>query len=300
MNIGFIGNSRFIPRILPVLQHKHHKVCGIYNPQDVPLPEGLVKYSRAETLISSADILYIAEDELPLEKISEMAVKDTKAIFFESPFILDYERFSNLYQLANESKSIIRLSQPLQSHPVYKYVKAQLNPSLIHFRVDSYELYTNITNLRQVLFDILSIIQNVVPSRYRKISYRPVQDYHAPNQGACTFDMDFDNGSNVRILINYLTQQEHLQAEFIQRSQRFILDFTEACLWIYGPEKDKSGSVTGIEEIQRPLVIEDFIRFIGDLNSSRLPLTINEDNQEVLAYTYSFLHEMQHQVDLLT
>jgi len=250
-------------------------------------------------LISSADILYLAEGDLPLEKIAEMAVKDTKAIFFESPFILDYERFSNLYQLANESKSIIRLSQPLRSHPVYTHVKSQLNPSLIHFRVDSYELYTNITNLRQVLFDILSIIQNVVPSRYRKISYRPVQDYHAPNQGACTFDMDFDNGTNVRILINYLTQQEHLQAEFIQRAQRFILDFSETRLWIYGPEKDQSGSVTGIDEIQRPLVIDDFIRFIGDVSSSRLPLTVNEDNQEVLAYAYSFLHEMQNQVDLL-
>lgn len=290
MKIGFIGNSAFTGRIASSLRKTEHSVCGIYHSPKAELKSNINEYPGAEALISDADLVYIAQDELPLFEISKIAIKETKHLFFESPFILDHEAFRHLFHLARESESVIRFSQKLLAHPVYTNVRTQLNPLFVSLRVDAYKKLKIFDDLHGVLFDTASVIWDTVHRDLRKMNYLPLE-FHTRYPGAFFFDMVFDNGTHVNLLFNHLTHLPAFHAEFIQTSKRFFIDFIGPGSLVY--DKTSGPFEPGIEKFgsEADLIVEDFKNFVINLSDARLPLTINEDNQAVLSLTHSLLNE---------
>ncbi|MCF8335395.1 MAG: hypothetical protein K9H65_02220 [Bacteroidales bacterium] len=298
MRIGFIGNSTFPARMVSSFQQKGHSVCGIYHSRKTKLTADMEEYSSAESLIAAADLVYIADDDLPLFEISKIAIKETTHLFFESPFILDHEAFRHLFHLANESGSVIRFNEKLLIHPVYASVKSQLEPLFISFRMDSSEECMKYDTLRDVLFDIVSIIWDTGHRNLRKMNFLPLE-YNTQRPGTFFFDMDFANGTHVNILFNHLTREARFQTELIQTSKRFFMDFTRSKLSVY--DSKEGASEHGFKEFgsEAGLIVEDFRSFVLNLGNANLPLTINEDNEAMLSLTHLLLQEMHHKAQLL-
>lgn len=298
MEIGFIGYSAFSGPIADSLRQAGHSVCGVYHSRKAELDHNMKEYPSAESLISGADLVYVAKDELPLFEISKIAIKEAKNLFFESPFVLDQEAFRHLFHLACESKSIIRFSQKMLAHPVYRYVRPQLDPLFINFRVDAHHGHKTFDQLSSTLFDIVSIVWETVHRDLRKMNYLPLE-YNTRYPGTFFFDMNFDSGTHVNLLFNHFTREAGFQAEFIQASKRIFLDFVRPELMVY--DKTNGASWLDFEEPggKQHWIVEDFRRFVINLNEGKFPLTINEDNQEVLFLTRSLLNEMQHKAQLL-
>lgn len=298
MKIGFIGNSAFFGRIATSLQQTRHSVCGIYHSRKADLTRDIQEYPSAESLISSTDLVYVAKDDLPLFEISQIAIKEAKHLFFESPFLFDHESFQHLFHLAHESQSILRFGQKLLVHPVYSPVRTQLNPLFVSYRVDSPGGYETFDDVRNVLFDLVSTIWETVHSDLRKINYLPLE-YNTQYPRTFFFDMDFDNGTHVNILFNHLAGEARVQTEFIQASQRFFLDFNRPKLLIHDEISGTSAPRLKKNKHEDEWIAEDFRDFVLSLKDSHPPLTINEDNQAVLTLTHSLLNEMHLKAQLL-
>jgi|GEM_PF-3295380 len=291
MKVGFIGNSALSGQIADSLQETGHKIIGVYHSSKDNPVSGQEEYPSAESLINSADLVYVANDDLPLFEICKIAIKESRHLYIESPFFLDYELINHLYHLANESKSVIRLAQKLMAHPVYMPVRAELNPLYFNIRMDFSSASPSFDFLRTTLFDIVSLIWDSVHRDLRKMSYLPLE-YNTIYPGAFLFDMDFENGTRGNILFNNLSDQALFRAEFIRMAKRFLLDFTALELLSYDKESGPQWSTPDEPETDANLVAEDFRNFVRDLDDNRLPLTVNEDNQKILSLTHSLLHEM--------
>jgi hypothetical protein len=298
MEIGFIGNSAFMGRIVSSLRKTEHSVCGVYHSRKTKPGRDVNEYGSAEALISDADLVYIAQDELPLFEISQIAIKETKHLFFENPILLDYEAFRHLFHLARESKSVIRFSQKLRTHPVYTPVRDQLHPLFVSFRLDAYQELKAFDDRKRVLFDIASVIWDTLHRELRKMHYFPLE-YHTQYPGSFFFDMVFDNGTHVNLLFNHLAGVPAFYAEFIQPSKRFLLDFIGPGLSVYDEIRGSYEPSVGKLGSEAEWVAKDFKNFVLNLKDARLPLTINEDNQSVLYLTHSLLNEMNYKTQLM-
>ncbi len=298
MEIGFIGNSAFMDRIVSSLRKTEHSVCGAYHSRKTKLGRDVNEYGSAEALIFDADLVYVAQDELPLFEISQIAIKETKHLFFENPFLLDYEAFRHLFHLARESKSVIRFSQKLRTHPVYTPVRDQLNPLFVSFRLDAYQELKAFDDRKRVLFDIASVIWDTLHRDLRKMHYFPLE-YHTRYPGSFFFDMDFDNGTHVNLLFNHLAGLPAFYVEFIQASKRFLLDFIGPGLSVYDEIRGSYNPRIGKLGSEAEWIAKDFKNFVLNLKDARLPLTINEDNQSVLYLTHSLLNEVNYKTQLM-
>jgi hypothetical protein len=242
-------------------------------------------------LINSADLIYVADDDLPLFEICKIAIKESRHLYIESPFLLNYEPINHLYHLANESKSVIRIAQKLMAHPVYIPVRSELNPLYFRIRMDFLSTSPSFDYFRIGLFDIISMVWDSVHRDLRKVSYMPLE-YNTLYPRTFLFDMDFENGSRGNILFNHLSEQTCFKAEFMQMAKRFLLDFTASELLVYDKEDGPEWSSPGENETDVELICEDFRYFLTDLDENRLPITFNEDNQKILSLTHSLLNEM--------
>ena len=291
MRVGFIGNSSLSGQITDSLKQTGHKVTGGYQSSKGTRSKGPEEHPSAESLINSADLVYVANDDLPLFEICKIAIKESRHLYIESPFFLDYELINHLYHLANESKSVIRLAQKLMAHPVYMPVRFELNPLYFNIRMDFPSTSPSFDYLRNSLFNIISIVWDSVHRDLRKMSYMPLE-YNTPYPRAFLFDMDFENGSRGNILFNHLSDQAFFKAEFMRMAKRFLLDFTASELLAYDEEDGPEWSSPGESETEADLIGEDFRNFLTDLDENLLPLTVNEDNQKILSLTHSLLNEM--------
>ncbi len=291
MRVGYIGNSALSGQIAAALQQTDHTVTGTYHSSKSEAANGRKEYQSAESLINSADLVYIANDDLPLFEISKIAIKESRHLYIESPFLLGHEFLNHLYHLAYESKSVIWLAQKLRAHPVYALVSSQLNPVYFSFRMDFPSSLPSYDHLRNSLFDIISIIWDSLHRDLRKKSYLPLE-YDTPYPGAFLFDLDFDNGSRGSILFNHLADEAYFQAEAIRKSKRFLLDFTGSELMVYDEEEGPEWISPDEPESDADLIAEDFRNFVKGLDENQLPLTVNEDNQKILSLTHSLLNEM--------
>ncbi|MFW6100745.1 MAG: hypothetical protein ACOC90_05110 [Bacteroidota bacterium] len=300
MKIGFIGSGEHVGHTAASLSEEGDIAVGVYHSGKTESTHNLKEYSGAESLIASSDLVYVAKDELPLFEICQIAIKETKHLCFESPFLLDHEAFRHLFHLARESKSILHLSQKWLVHPAYVTVRAQLDPLFIGFRVDVPEGSKRQDTLSSILFDMVSVIWDTINRDLRKMRYFPLE-YNMPSYpGNFFLEMDFESGTHVNLLFNHLTDTEACQAEFIQTSRRFFLNFTTPELAVYdringGYEATPKGGSS-----ERELLMEDFRNLLLNLNKYRIPLTINEDSQAVLSITHSILDEIRHKSRLLT
>jgi hypothetical protein len=302
MKTGFIGNllsAEFLSHVIEGFQKTENTVSGQYCSSHAQNSDEITPYKNVDSLISDSDLLYITKDDLPLFEISKMAVKEAKSLYFSSPFLLKPDEIKYLFHLARESKSVIRFNQKLLRHPGYLDIHSRLSPALITFRIDSGNTYNHLNKLRDILFDISSMIWQSVHKTFKKMYCYPVGVNSNPLPGACLFALEFYNGSHASILVNYLTEEEHIQAEFIQNSQRYSIDFTNKELTVFEKTQETPSSgfnkkLTGGSN----LTVDDFLHFTGQLSENNLPLTINDDNQSIYSMSNALINKLNFEAKL--
>jgi len=299
MKLGFIGNHPLMEQ----LGSPHHgdiEVSGMYEPGSGANGTDVGVYTTAEPLVLASDVLFVSHLAASPFDICKLAVKESRHLFFETPFILGQEQLEVLYDLARESQSIIRLNQGLLHHPLFLQLMGELDPGMVIFRVDSASQYFSHASLEYLMFEVASLLRGCISSGLRK-AYSHVVPFSPPRDipSVCQVRLDFDNGASAMVLVNHLTSAESFGVEFFQDTGRYSLDLKQGTAWIYSPAGNNSHRLEKDVPDPAAMTHEDLAGFLQTLSLGRVPLTIREKGEAVYQLARYMIEHLFSKMQLL-
>lgn len=299
MKIGFIGTHPLLEQLFRIDQ-KGYEVVGVYSHASPDSLAGVRVYSTARALVQESDVIFMGQTAPAPFETGKLAVKESRHLFLESPFALEAGQLDELYRLAAESQSMVKLNQRLLHHPVYKHLEASLHPGQIFIRVDAAGQNRPDHKMHELWFDLSSLLCDAIPSGIRRTGSHvviPSTDLKGPV--ACQAHVDFDNGASAMVLVNHLAESESLQAEFFQQEGRFLMDFFAGKALSFRSTDSKAQKVEKESPSWHSLTVEAFRAWTEAANNGKLPLTINEQGQAVFHLAGQLLAKLQQRRRLL-
>jgi predicted dehydrogenase len=299
MKIGFIGTHPMLEQLFHIDQ-KGYDVVGVYSHASPDSLSGVRIYSTARALVQESDVIFMGQTAPAPFETGKLAVKESRHLFLESPFTLEAGQLDELYGLAAESRSMVKLNQRLLHHPVYKHLEASLHPGQIFIRVDAVGQSGPNDKMHELWFELSALLCHTIPSGIRRTGSHvviPSSDLEGPV--ACQAHVDFDNGASAMVLVNHLAEGESLQAEFFQQEGRYLMDFYTGKALSFRSTDSKAQEVEKKSPSWHSLTVEAFRAWTTAANNGKLPLTINEQGQAVYHLASQLLDKLQQRRRLL-
>ncbi|MFP4046789.1 MAG: Gfo/Idh/MocA family oxidoreductase [Bacteroidales bacterium] len=285
MKIGFIGYNKHTGRIIDKIQNDNKlSLTGIYSSHDISLKNNSLTIHTPEKLMDESDILYISDSEGSYD-ICQYAIKESRHLFFESPFCLTLEEFERLFHLANETNSHIKFSQEILQKQIYTALRKSLNPVIIKFNI-----FDNKENeLKNHIFNFVTITRELVKSGIKKIYYNKTSnDFDT----ALSFNLNliFDNGRTAECFVTQITDVEKVMLQAYQESEAIEIDFKNN----YATIASWKGETIEKNEFKRTdnkeKTIEDLIQFAENISTNnQKPLIVREESYYILTVTHKLL-----------
>lgn len=286
MKIGIIGESENVSEILKEsynFSYSGYYISNNKNPEP-ELPRKVQKYTSAEVLISDSDILYINENPEAFE-IAKQAIKTSTHIFFESPFIFSENKFNELFDLAHETNVLLKFNQKILQKNVYKKINGNAEPDLIKIRIDSAGETAKNNFARQEIFEFATILRDNIKSGIRKINtYKDER-----TNKYFSLNIQLDNDSHCELLFNSIAHTGSFFLEFFYPNKVIHVDFTENKIKSTN-HKTTSTKDTSQKQNLTKKELNDFITNLPKLTT--MPITIREENQYLLYFTYRLLEKV--------
>src|SRR6056297_2581524 len=218
MTIGFIGYNNKIEKVAEQInKSSKFSLSGFYTSGN--LKEVKFKALDQQEIIDQSEILFIGKEEADLN-ICSNAIKKSKHLFFEAPFIFTVTEFRELFELAKESDSLIHFNQYFLNQPIHKKI-AKLSPGIMNCQISSPTEKNEKKEQKHYIFQLISIIQNIKKTGIRKISAHPDSD---KKDQYMLLLIQFDNGLAVSTVINSICKENEFRIQALQQNQHHKID----------------------------------------------------------------------------
>ena len=280
MKIGIIGFSESVKEILE--NTRRLSFTGYYisgnTTADSDIKESLEEYSSSRELIDQSDILLINGDPEAFE-IAKNAIKTSTHLLFDTPFLFSEKEFNDLFELAHENNVLLKFNQKILHKDVYKKISSSQEPDLIKFRADIPNNKDIKSIQERVLFEFASILRDNIKSGIRKINIS--KDKQSGKYFSLTIHLD--NDSNCELIYNTIASEKHIYLELFYPNRLVSLDFMSDKMISRNQKGTKTKGANQKSNLMKQ-ELEDFKTQLSKIKS--MPITIREENQYLLYFTY--------------
>jgi len=225
LNIGLIGNTEILePFVKRLRENLNINVIGKasvgtsaqLNSFHFSIPE----FNRVE-LIERADVLIIDNSSLMPFKILTEIVKKSKHIFTAGYLNLTIDECAQIVKLANESGSIIQVSNPYFFTPAIQWLNNNIS-SPVYLDVLDFTKSANNNNLLYPIVLMLLELTGISPKKVGAVTFNS-----NPNKSDFTnVRLEFGDASVVNISYGSLESLEEFKMRVYSRNQFITLNFT--------------------------------------------------------------------------
>ncbi len=169
LNIGIIGNTEVLePHVKRIQKNKNVNVIGKTSVGTSTQLNGfhfsIPEFNKVE-LIERADLFLVDSSSLlPYEMLCDI-VKKSKHIFATENLKISANECSQLLKLANESGSVVQVTNPYFYTPAIQWINKNLSSPLFL----NVSKYSNKESLREVLFPLLLMLSEITPNVPKKV-----------------------------------------------------------------------------------------------------------------------------------
>ncbi len=226
LNIGLIGNTEFLePFVKRFQKNKQVNIIGKasvgssaqLNSFHFSIPE----INRVE-LIERSDILLIDNSSLlPFKMLSDI-VKKSKHIYISGYLNMTIDECTQLVKLANESDSVIQVSNPYYFSPAIQWMNKNVETPIFLDILD----FTGNTGKADRLYPIVLMLLGITGISPKKVG--AVTFKSAPNQSNFTnVRLEFGDASVVNISYGNLESLEEFKIRVYSRNQFVTFNFSK-------------------------------------------------------------------------
>jgi predicted dehydrogenase len=225
LNIGLIGNTETLePFVKRLRENKNINVIGKasvgsssqLNSFHFSIPE----FNRVE-LIERADVIIMDNSSLLPFKILSEIVKKSKHVFTAGYLNLTIDECTQIVKLANESGSVIQVSNPYFFTPVIQWLNNNISAPVYLDVLD----FTQSNNNDDLLYPIVLMLLELTGISPKKVG--AVTFNSNPNKSDFTnVRLEFGDASVVNISYGSLESLEEFKIRVYSRNQFITLNFT--------------------------------------------------------------------------
>ncbi len=225
LNVGLIGNTEILePFVKRFRENKNINVIGKasvgttanMNSFHFSIPE----FNRVE-LIERADVIIMDNSSLMPFKILSEIVKKSKHVFLAGYLNLTIDECTQIVKLANESGSVVQVSNPLFFTPSIQWLNNNISSPIYLDILD----FTNINNSDNLLYPIVLMLIELTGISPKKVG--AVTFNSNPNKSDFTnVRLEFGDASVVNISYGSLESLEEFKIRVYSRNQFINMNFT--------------------------------------------------------------------------
>jgi len=225
LNIGLIGNTEILePFVKRLRENKNINVIGKasvgshsqLNSFHFSIPE----FNRVE-LIERSDVIIMDNSSLLPFKVLTEIVKKSKHVFTAGYLNLTIDECTQIVKLANESGSVIQVSNPYFFTPAIQWLNNNIS-SPVYLDVLDFTDSNNHDNLLYPIILMLLEITSISPKKVGAVTFNS-----NPNKSDFTnVRLEFGDASVVNISYGTLESLEEFKIRVYSRNQFITLNFT--------------------------------------------------------------------------
>ena len=225
LNVGLIGNTEKLePFVKKLRENKNANVIGKasvgtssqLNSFHFSIPE----FNKVE-LIERADLVIIDDSSLMPFKIISEVIKKSKHVFMAGYVNLTIDECAQIVKLANESGSLVQVSNPLFFSPAMQWINNNISSPVYLDILD----FTNINNHDNLLYPIILMLIELTGISPKKVG--AVTFSSNPNKSDFTnIRLEFGDASVVNISYGSLESLEEFKLRMYSRNQFINMNFT--------------------------------------------------------------------------
>lgn len=225
LNIGLIGNTEILePFVKRLRENKNINVIGKASVGTIPQLDSfhfsIPEFNRVE-LIERADVLIMDNSSLMPFKILTEIVKKSKHVFTAGYLNLTIDECTQIVKLANESGSVIQVSNPFFFTPAIQWLNNNIS-SPVYLDVLDFTDSNNHENLLYPIVLMLLELTGISPKKVGAITFNS-----NPNKSDFTnVRLEFGDASIVNISFGTLESLEEFKIRAYSRNQFINLNFT--------------------------------------------------------------------------
>jgi len=225
LNIGLIGNTEVLEPV--VRKFMDNKVINVIGKSSVGTTSQLdsfhfsiPEYNKVE-LIERADVLVIDNSSLMPFKLLSDIIRKSKHVFIAGYLNLTIDECTQIVKLANESGSIIQVSNPYYFTPAIQWLKNVVSTPLFLDIVDFSEVNTH-ENLLYPIIMMLIDITGISPKKVGAVTFNS-----NPNKSDFTnVRLEYGDASVVNISFGSLEPLEEYKIRIYSKNHFISLNFT--------------------------------------------------------------------------
>lgn len=246
LNIGLIGNTEILePFVKRLRENKNINVIGKAsvgsNAQLDSFHFSIPEFNRVE-LIERADVLIIDNSSLMPFKILSEIVKKSKHVFTAGYLNLTIDECTQIVKLANESGSIIQVSNPYFFTPAIQWLNNNISSPVYVDVLDFTENNKNDNLLYPIVLMLLELT-GISPKKVGAVTFNS-----NPNKSDFTnVRLEFGDASVVNISFGSLESLEEFKIRVYSRNHFINLNFTRDTFVCNNNPIDLSGFVSTSE-----------------------------------------------------
>lgn len=225
LNIGLIGNTEVLEPVVRKLMD--NKVINVIGKSSVGTTSQLdsfhfsiPEYNKVE-LIERADVLVIDNSSLMPFKLLSDIVRKSKHVFLAGYINLTIDECTQIVKLANESGSIIQVSNPYYFTPAIQWLKDAVSSPVFLDIVDFTEMNMH-ENLLYPIIMMLIDITGISPKKVGAVTFNS-----NPNKSDFTnVRLEYGDASVVNISYGSLEPLEEYKIRIYSKNHFISLNFT--------------------------------------------------------------------------
>lgn len=224
LNVGIIGNTEILePFVKRLRENKNINVIGKSsvgtNAHLDSFHFSIPEYNKVE-LIERADVLLIDNASLMPYKLLSDIVRKSKHVFTAGYLNLTIDECSQIVKLANESGSVIQISNPYFFTPVMQWLSNNISSPVFLDITDFTE--SNQENLLYPIILMLLDITGISPKKVGAVTFNS-----SPNKSDFTnVRLEFGDASVVNISYGSLESLEEFKVRIYSKNNFISLNFT--------------------------------------------------------------------------
>ncbi len=267
LNVGIIGNTEVLePFVKRLRENKNINVIGKSsvgtNAQLDSFHFSIPEYNKVE-LIERADVLLIDNASLMPFKLLSDIVRKSKHVFTAGYLNLTIDECSQIVKLANESGSVIQVSNPYFFSPAIQWLSNNISSPVFLDITDFTE--SNQENLLYPIILMLLDITGISPKKVGAVTFNS-----SPNKSDFTnVRLEYGDASVVNISYGTLESLEEFKVRIYSKNNFISLNFTRgnfACnnqpidLTVYENINETDYFVeTILNKVRRRSTLEDYL-----------------------------------------
>ncbi len=225
LNVGLIGNTEILePFVKRFRENKNINIIGKasvgttakMNSFHFSIPE----FNRVELIERADAIIMDNSSSIPFKILVEI-VKKSKHVFMAGYFNLTIDECTQIVKLANESGSVVQVSNPLFFTPAIQWLNNNIYSPVYLDILD----FTNINNHDNLLYPIILMLIELTGISPKKVG--AVTFNSNPNKSDFTnVRLEFGDASVVNISYGSLESLEEFKIRVYSRNQFINMNFT--------------------------------------------------------------------------